>query len=234
MIDPVAWACALTALVVLAVFGVLEQDAWIDRLGGGFRGKCVAKALGGGLFLGAAGVASVLLGLSATDAGVGLPRPAVGAGWTAACLVVFLPIVALSARRPASWAFAPELRADAYPPGRLAALVGAWAAYLFGYELWFRGVLTFVLVRELGDVRGIAVMTALYALAHLTKRPSEAFATLLVGPLWAWIALQAGGFWPVFVAHLATALTSEITAAVANPAIPVGRDAPRAGARPEP
>ncbi|MEZ4318742.1 MAG: CPBP family intramembrane glutamic endopeptidase [Myxococcota bacterium] len=226
MVDPVTGVVAACAVAVLVVFQGLESPGTVDRLGGGFRGKARAKALGGAVFAAATVAAGLLAKVPLSGWGVHLTDPAHAALYALACIVVFVPVVGYSSTRPSAWSRTPELRESRYTTGDLVTLVAAWVTYLFGYELFFRGILTFQLVEALGTERGLAVMTGLYVLAHLTKRPAEAASTLVVGPLFGWIALQSGGFWPVFAVHVAMALTAEIVAAVSNPEIQVGgRDA---------
>lgn len=219
MVDPVAWVTLATALTGLVVFGVLERPALQRRLGDGFVGRARAKALGGVGFLAVTGVTVYALELRVASAGFALTDLPSAIQWTLACLVTMAPVAAWSSTRPPTWTRVPELRADDYTAARVAALVGAWSLYLLGYEAFFRGVLTHVLAHELGLVRGLAIMTALYGLAHLTKRSGEAFATLVVGPIYGWIALRTGGFWPVFVVHVVVACSAELVAAWKNPAI---------------
>lgn len=211
--DPVVGVVATSTVVVLVTFLLLDSTS------GSFEQRATRKATGGLVFAAAVGLSAVLAGLDARSAGLLLVDPVIGLAGAGACLVGMGGVAAYSSTRPGSWAHVPELRAHTYDRVRLAKLVGAWTVYLLGYEALFRGVLLFVLVDALGELRGVAVMTAIYALAHLTKRPGEAFGTLVVGPIYGWIALRSGGFWPVFLAHLGTALLAELVAIHANPSI---------------
>ncbi|MCA9568337.1 MAG: CPBP family intramembrane metalloprotease [Myxococcales bacterium] len=219
MTDPVVWVSFTCAIAVLLIFGVLE------RPGGDFRAKATRKAVGGAGFLVATLVTWAVLGLDVASAGFGLTDPTVAVVGALGCMITMVPVAAYSSTRPGTWAHVPELRAPSFPPARIATLVAAWTVYLIGYEAFFRGVLTHVLVAELGAVRGLGVMTGLYGLAHLTKRPGEAFGTLVVGPIYGWIAIRSGGFWPILVVHVAIACTAELVAAWKNPDIPFGKDA---------
>jgi len=221
-LDPVTVAVSAAGLAVLFVFGVLDTPKMAVRFGGGFWGKIKIKLLSGGVFGLASLAVLVLAAVPISQIGVGLARPTAAVAWVLGILLFTVPVVAFSASRPGAWETSPELRAPRYGAAEWAALVGTWVVYLLFYELFFRGVLTFQLVGGLGVERGLAVMTALYVLAHLTKPPSEALATILAGPLYGWVALQTGGFWPVWVLHIGMSMTSEISSIRANPAIETG------------
>lgn len=137
---------------------------------------------------------------------------------TVALAAAALPLGRRWARRPEAWALLPELRVAPWSPqaARTAAL--GWSAYLLGYEALFRGALLVPLEPAMGRPLALAVHAAVYALAHLHKAPGEAFGTLLVGPVFAWVALTDGSTQLVVALHVALALTAEYTAARARDA----------------
>ena len=65
--------------------------------------------------------------------------------------------------------------------------------------------------------KGIAIMTGLYVLAHLHKPGSETFACLVVGPAFAYLTLETGTIWAVFILHTLIGITNENLAAKFNP-----------------
>jgi membrane protease YdiL (CAAX protease family) len=224
--DPVVTTVFAATLAVVLTFVLLPQPRVLARLGGGFVGKVRAKWLAAAGFFAGALLAGAVSGVPLAGFGAGLSDSLAALAWTVGVLAVSIPVVAFTTRQPAAWTHAPELRADRYGAAEVAHLVMCWAAYLFAYELMFRGLLLTQLVEALGTGRGLAVMSGLYVLAHLTKRPAEVISTVLVGPLYGWIALESGGFWPVFLIHVALALTSELGAAHANPDIGFPRRRP--------
>ena len=144
--------------------------------------------------------------------GLDLPALAPTAAFLGLVLLVVLPVVALAARRPAQWAHYPQLRQDRWDVPAHLANAASWALYLLGYELYFRGVLTFVLVRELGAWPGLAVMTALYVAVHLPKPAGETVGTLPMGLVFGLTALASGSMWPVWLGHVLIAVTSDVAA----------------------
>ncbi len=217
--DPVVTTVAAATLAAVLTFVVLPQASVIEALGGGFTGKVRAKWLAAAGFFGCALAAGLVAHVPWAGWGAGLAHPVTALLWTLGALVLFIPVIALTARQESSWAHAPELRAARYGPSEVTQLVLSWTAYLLAYELLFRGILLVQLVEAFGTVRGLAVMSGLYVLAHLTKRPAEVVSTVIAGPLYGWIALESGGFWPVFAIHVVLALTSELGSAKANPDI---------------
>jgi hypothetical protein len=144
--------------------------------------------------------------------GLAAPRTGPSLAFVGLVVVVVLPVVALAARRPAQWRYYPQLRHDRWDPRAHGANAASWALYLLGYELYFRGVLTFVLVRELGTWPGLAVMTALYVAVHLPKPAGETVGTLPMGLVFGLTAVMSGSMWPVWLGHVLIAVGSDAAA----------------------
>jgi membrane protease YdiL (CAAX protease family) len=141
--------------------------------------------------------------------GLSTPRMGPSLGFVGLVLVLVLPVVVLAARRRAQWQHYPQLRQERWDTRTHAANTASWALYLLGYELYFRGVLTFVLVRELGTWPGLAVMTALYVAVHLPKPAGETVGTLPMGLVFGLTALASGSMWPVWLGHVLIAVGSD-------------------------
>ena len=86
----------------------------------------------------------------------------------------------------------------------------AWGAYLFGYELLFRGVLFFSLQSNYDIVWVFAINTILYSLAHLPKGKKETLAALPFGLIICWITLEYQSFIPAFLIHQAVAFSNDV------------------------
>lgn len=71
----------------------------------------------------------------------------------------------------------------------------------FAEEVFFRGFLLAALVPVLGGLRGAAVSSAVFSVAHLNV--GTLFPIFVMGMLLAWLYLRTGSIWPPFVAHAA-------------------------------
>lgn len=83
-----------------------------------------------------------------------------------------------------------------------------WIAYLFGYELMFRGLLLFTTVEFMGAWPAIILNTALYALVHIPKNLEETIGAVPLGLLLCLITLSTGTFWVAFGVHVCLALSN--------------------------
>ena len=92
-----------------------------------------------------------------------------------------------------------------------------WAAYLFGYEILFRGILLFPLVAEFGVWPAIAVNIALYSSTHIPKGLDETIGAIPLGIVLCVLTLLTGTIWIAFFVHLAMALTNSFTALKHHP-----------------
>lgn len=183
------------------------------RAGGAAWGVHAGRALGFVALGVVPGVyAAIVLPGGLAAHGLGAPALTPTALFLGLVLLVVLPVVALAARRPAQWAHYPQLRQTRWDLRAHLANGASWALYLLGYELYFRGVLTSVLVRELGTWPGLAVMTALYVAVHLPKPAAETVGTLPMGLVFGLTALASGSMWPVWLGHVLIAVTSDVAA----------------------
>jgi membrane protease YdiL (CAAX protease family) len=142
---------------------------------------------------------------------LGVPMLVPGAAFLGFVLLL-LPIVALSARRPESWKHYPEDRRDRWDAGAFGRNAASWAAYLVGYELFFRGLLLLTLADAYGPWPALALTTSIYAAAHFHKPAGEALGTLPMGFAFGLATLASGSVWPAIVGHLAIALTNDAVA----------------------
>ncbi|MCK6547604.1 CPBP family intramembrane metalloprotease [Myxococcota bacterium] len=180
----------------------------------------ILQKLAGAVLLGVV-PAIVALAFGRGPAELGLVPASLGRTLIAALAlaVIALPAVVKTARRPESWAHYPQITAKTWTRRLERSSALAWAIYLVGYELCFRGVLLFPLVVLLGPWPAIAISTLAYTFAHLPKNAAECVGCIPMGVIFAVAALWSGSIWAVFLAHLAIAVTSEQVAIRANPAI---------------
>jgi membrane protease YdiL (CAAX protease family) len=184
-----------------------------DERSDAIRAYWVSKSAQGVLLGGAALLLGSYAGLDMSflwPGGLGLAK---GLGLALGIWVLMLPLLFVSASKPEIQRFYPELRVS--PRDRAVVLKSAagWAIFLTGYELLFRGLLLHYGVEAWGLWPGIAVMTALYVLAHVHKPASEAIACFVVGPAFAFLTLETEAIWPVALLHVLIAVTNENLAA---------------------
>lgn len=197
---------------------LLQRRGWEDeRAQAG--GVLLSKVLGG-LLLGAGGVITLAaLGEPVGASGITTADPMRTLIWAVAPMPVLLPIVALSARKPAMHVQYPEIRAARWSPALTLASAGAWIAYLLGYELFFRGFLLFGMSRHIGVWPALAIGTALYVFVHLPKPAPETIGTIIMGFGFGAMAIYSGSFIAPFLLHATIAITSETSAARSHPGI---------------
>jgi membrane protease YdiL (CAAX protease family) len=173
-----------------------------------------------GVFLGVGSIAIAAgLGLEPGAVGVAVVDPIVTLAVVGAVFAAVMPILYLSAKKPAVLAMYPEIRAKVQPASLRRQSRLAWAVYLFGYELLFRGFLLFVLVAHWGVWPALAISTGLYAMAHLDKLPDETAATIPMGLVFGAMAILTGGVWAPWLLHTLIACVTESLAARNHPEI---------------
>ncbi len=120
-----------------------------------------------------------------------------------------LPATFGASRNRALWAEYPQLRREVWDRRTYLSNAGTWAVYLFGYELFFRGVFLFTMERWIGLWPAIAVVNVAYVYAHLNKNAGETFGTIPIGVIFSLASYHLGGIWAPFLAHTAIASSAD-------------------------
>lgn len=234
-----AWDPAFTAPVLVFMTAAVTYVAYhygahasvfAKRLQAGDDDRVQAQSvhlqrLAGALILGLVPTAVVLLALPLSPADLGLAAPdlTITAAFVAGTAVLALPVVAAAASKPRQWTAYPQIRAQTWDRQLYVHNAVTWAVYLLGYEIFFRGFLLGALIPSLGVWPAITASTALYVYAHLPKPAAETAGTVLMGVVFCVAALLSGGVWAPLLMHLLIAVTSDVVATRANPAITVRR-----------
>ncbi|MEM6648526.1 MAG: type II CAAX endopeptidase family protein [Bacteroidota bacterium] len=168
----------------------------------------------GVLLLGFVPLGTVLLVLpyDLLDYGLGRSNPMLFTYWILALCALVIPLGILSGRKPTTQTVYPQVRAREWDLSLIVFNALTWAAYLFAYELLFRGILLAVCVPVMGVWPAIAINVVLYALAHLPKGPLETFGALPFGVVLCMSTLLTGTIWVAFVSHVALAWANDYAA----------------------
>ena len=200
----VFWAVANNALLVSWLTGRLgdeqaqESKIYLQRL----VGVCCYGIIPALVFF--AG-----LGYKGSDLGLSWQWTLADLWWTLGLSALAVILSYLGARKPESLAMYPEIRRPVWGQRTLLFSALTWTAYLFAYELTFRGFLLFICERAFGPGPAIAVNTAIYALVHVPKRMTEGVGALILGLVLCLVTLQTGTIWVAFLVHVALSLSNE-------------------------
>ena len=189
------------------------------------RNRVVFQKLTGFTFLGLIPLVVVLLTLpySLTDYGLGFANTGTSLVWVFGLAMVIFPLNINAARRPANLSYYPMIRAQRWD-GRLVLLnAAATTAYLFAYELLFRGIVLSVCVHTLGVWPAVAINVALYATTHLPKGPAETIGAIPFGLLVCYITLTVGTIWVAVVVHVILSLSNDYLSLYYHPHMRVVR-----------
>lgn len=137
--------------------------------------------------------------------------------WIFGLAILIIPIAITSAKNPKNFANYPQIRAREWNSALKLKNALGWAAYLFGYEVLFRGILLFPLVDEFGVWPAIAVNVALYSSTHIPKGLDETIGAIPLGMVLSLLTLQTGTIWVAFFVHLTMAWTNSFTALKHHP-----------------
>jgi len=132
--------------------------------------------------------------------------------WTLGLSILVIPIAHFSAKKPKNLKNYPQARSKIWSKSMRIKEAFAWFAYLFGYELLFRGVLLFPLVEAFGVWPAIAINIALYAATHIPKGLDETIGAVPLGLVLCILTLLSGDIWIAFLVHVAMAWTNTFTA----------------------
>lgn len=150
----------------------------------------------------------LVMGKSFGDYGLKFQNGLLSLYWIAGIACIVVPMNFFNSRKDKNLAFYPNIREKEWSKGLVASNALSWMAYLFGYELMFRGLLLFATVPILGEWPAIALNAALYALVHVPKNLPETVGAVPLGILLCLITLTTGTIWVAFFVHITLALSN--------------------------
>lgn len=178
------------------------------------------KAMGV-LFLGILPLVVALwyLPYSLSEYGLGFANTGTSLLWIFGLAMVIFPLNFRAARRPDNLAYYPMMRVEHWSPRLVLLNSIATIAYLFSYELLFRGIVLVTCVATLGVWPAIAINIALYSTTHLPKGPAETIGAIPFGLLMCYITLTTGTIWVAVVVHVILSLSNDYLAVHYNPSM---------------
>ncbi|MDW8106963.1 MAG: CPBP family intramembrane glutamic endopeptidase [Armatimonadota bacterium] len=121
-----------------------------------------------------------------------------------------LPLLYLASQRPEFRAYYPLDKRTLADPAYAVYFQLVYGYYLFCWEFFFRGFLTFGLYRWLGWW-GIGLQAAAFALLHYGKPMLEVVGSFFAALVLSWVALRVKSFLPCFWTHWAVHATFEVS-----------------------
>ncbi|MBW8051175.1 MAG: CPBP family intramembrane metalloprotease [Cytophagales bacterium] len=184
-------------------------------------GRVVFQRLTGMLFLGIipAMIGLTLLSKTPFDFGIKAENSLPTLYWILGLSAIIIPINLVHARKQDNVKIYPQIRAKKWTIKLILINVFTWAAYLFAYEFLFRGFLLFSCMPALGICPAIAINTAIYSLVHIPKGIKETLGAIPFGILLCIITFDTGTIWAAFFIHLILAISNDLIAIYANPAM---------------
>jgi len=139
-----------------------------------------------------------------SDYGLGLHEVKYNLRFVLLGLLVVVPLMYLSSRRPEYRNLAPQIASARGSVPVFLVSSGLYLLYYVGYEVFFRGFLLFGIERRLGAGPAILVTTAMTTLVHITRPVSEYAAALIAGFAFGYVALRTRSIWGVLLLHFLT------------------------------
>lgn len=138
--------------------------------------------------------------------------------WIVGLSVIIIPINYVNARKADNLALYPQIRLKEWTLATFVWEYGTWIAYLYAYELLFRGILLFAIFQVTQKIwLTIAVNVALYAFAHLPKGYKETFGSIPLGAVLSYLTLTEGNIWIAVIVHIILALSNSFFSFLAQP-----------------
>lgn len=164
-------------------------------------------------------IAYLALPYSLTDYGLGFGNTLTSLAWVFGLACLIFPLNINAARRPQNLAYYPMIRAAHWDRRLVLINTLATTAYLFAYELLFRGIVLSVCVATVGVWPAVAINVALYSTTHLPKGPTETIGAIPFGVLVCYITLTTGTIWVAVVLHVILSLSNDYLAVYYNPSM---------------
>lgn len=87
-----------------------------------------------------------------------------------------------------------------------------YGCYMFCWEFFYRGFLTFGFKRAFGPVAAVTLQTVGFGLMHWTKPFPEFLGSFVAGAVLGWLAIRGRSFYPCFAVHWAVTVTMDVLA----------------------
>lgn len=133
--------------------------------------------------------------------------------------MIIVPLGMQISKRPENLVNYPQIRSKVWDRKLWVKNLAAWAGYLLGYEFFFRGVLLFPLVDNIGLWPAITINIALYSGTHIPKGLGETIGAIPISIILCIVSVYTGTIWVAFIAHLVMAWTNSLIALKHNPDI---------------
>lgn len=138
--------------------------------------------------------------------------------WIAGLSALILPINYLNAKKPDNLAMYPQIRTKEWTTATFIWEYSTWIAYLYAYELLFRGILLFAIFQATQMAwLAISVNVAIYAIAHIPKGQKEAIGAIPLGVILSYLTLAEGNIWIAVVVHIVLAISNSFFSFLAQP-----------------
>jgi len=150
----------------------------------------------------------LILEKSPSEYGVDFQNHATSLYWIFGLALIIIPMNFFNSKKAKNLAFYPNVREKEWTKSMVVTNAFTWCAYLFGYELMFRGLLLFATVPLLGEWPAIILNAALYALVHVPKNLEETIGAVPLGIVLCLVTLTTGTIWVAFFVHITLALSN--------------------------
>ena len=137
--------------------------------------------------------------------------------WTVGLSIVVIPLVRYNAKKPFNLKYYPQIRAKEWNRKIINGNLATWVIYLLGYEFFFRGLLLFPLVSEIGLWPAIAVNVCLYTATHIPHGREIAIGTIPLSIVLCLLSVKTETIWIAFFVHITISWTNSLTALKHNP-----------------
>lgn len=203
------------AVLLTSVFNYTLVVTWSHTLAGTngqpgfFFRKAVIHHFMGGIIMGGLPILLWIFLMPYGGTGWLLNPPTISTTlWcTAGILAVLVPVSVFIARKADAYGKYPEIRLERWTRGMLLIHLAAWAFYLVGYEILFRGLLLFPIAETLGTWPAIFLNTFLYILFHIPKGKNEMIVALPLGVGLCYLSIYTGDIWAATLIHIGMAWT---------------------------
>jgi membrane protease YdiL (CAAX protease family) len=129
--------------------------------------------------------------------------------WAFLVSCFIIPLNYFNSKKSGNLAVYPQIRQAAWPAGLLIASAVSWIAYLFAYEMLFRGFLLFSSLEIMGYWPAILLNTGIYSLVHYPKGLKETIGAVPFGIILCILSVKTGSFLTAFLVHSVLALSNE-------------------------